>query len=166
MQGIFLSVIAIAQLFGAIIAFANLDAVMKQVPFSTLPLTNQLVLGWIIIVFLLGLIGAILIWVKRRIGIWLSLFHQLAIVPVVILPAARGFYVLGDAIAVALAFTVRGWQIGFDLKINVGTNSLLSMFRPEADAGIYGVNLFALICAIYLYKLLRRKVPATQAEAA
>lgn len=163
MQGIFLSIIAVSQLFGALFAFAGIDAIIRQVPISTMPWPAVFNLGWFITVFLLGLIGAMLIWLKRHIGIWLSLIHQLAIVPLFLIPNVF-FYVLGDGISVVLAISVRGANVAFVLKANIGSGDVLSLLAPVAGTGYYGVNLFALICAIYLYKLLGRIVSG-QAEA-
>ena len=53
-----------------------------------------------LVIYLLGLVGSILIWLSRRAGVWPSLVHQILIVPVFFIPGA--FYrVIGDGFAVA-----------------------------------------------------------------
>jgi hypothetical protein len=89
-----------------------------------------------------------LIWAKAKAGVWLSLAHQILITPVVVLPSVFT-YAMGDAVNVAVAIGT-GSKIDYRLAFNVGGN-LLPQLQPSPGAlNYYGVNVTALICALYL----------------
>ncbi len=108
-------------------------------------------------IYLLGLVGSILIWLSRRAGLWLSFVHQLLIIPVFFIPGVF-YWVMGDGLAIAAVVWHTDASSGFTTVFNFGSNSLVSVLNKMADASYYGVNIFALICAVYLNRLLRAGV--------
>jgi hypothetical protein len=73
------------------------------------------------------------------------------------------FWVLGDAISVAV---VVWWTAGgpsLNVLFNVGTGNLLQVMQPIAGVSYFGVNIFALICAVYLHRLRRDAIFAQDA---
>lgn len=157
MRRIFLTIITISQLFGALVVFSFFDATLKQTPFSTLGPLQKAVVGVSILIYLLGLVGSILIWLSRSAGIWLSLIHQLLLTPVFIISGVF-FWVLGDAISVAV---VVWWTAGgpsLNVLFNIGTGNLMQVMQPIAGVSYFGVNIFALICAVYLNRLRRDEI--------
>ena len=157
MRRIFLSIITITQLFGAILAFAYFDEALKQTPLRTLPPMQLFFAGVTMLTYLLGLVGSILIWLSRRAGLWMSLIHQLVMIPVFFIPGAY-FWVMGDVLSVAAVVSQTGANTHFNVQFNFGTNSLLTVLGANAATSYYGVNIFALICAVYLNRQLRRGV--------
>ena len=151
MRPLFFTVITISQFFGALLAFAYVDVLVKQRPLTT---DQQLALAVLVLVFLPGLLGSILIWVRRRTGIWLSLIHQILLIPLFIIPNVY-FYVLSDAVGFALGVLLWGGNFNVNFAFNIGSNTLLNVIKPPAGAAYYGVNVFALLCALYLNKLRR-----------
>jgi hypothetical protein len=146
---LFFTVITVSQFFGALLAFAYLDVLLKQRPLVP---GQQLAVVLIVLVFLPGLLGSILIWVRRRTGIWLSLIHQILLIPLFIIPNVY-YYVLSDAVGLALGVLRAGENFNVNFAFNIGTNTLVSVIKPPAGATYYGVNVFALLCALYLNKL-------------
>jgi hypothetical protein len=151
---LFLSVIAVAQLFGALLAFATLDAISKQTPAATLNRAQLVFLAVLVLVYLLGFLGSILIWVRRQAGLWLSLIHQILLVPIVLIPGVL-FYVFGDALSFAVVASKAGDNLSFGFSFNIATTKVFTVARQTAGGSHYGVNLFALICALYLDRLRR-----------
>jgi hypothetical protein len=96
----FLTIVTISQLFGALFAFSYFDETLKQTPLSTLGPMQQLATLGTVVIYLLGLVGSILIWLSRRAGLWLSLLHELIIIPVFFI-AGVFYWVMGDGFAVA-----------------------------------------------------------------
>lgn len=76
----------------AIVAFSNLDGV------SLSALSNLPFLGLIafILTFLSGVIGSLLIWSKKPACLWLSLFHQIMLIPV--FWTTYGYWVVADVL--------------------------------------------------------------------
>jgi hypothetical protein len=152
LRRIFLTIVTISQLFGALVAFSYFDEALKQTPFSTLGPLQKFIIGGTILIYLLGLVGSILIWLSRRPGIWLSLIHQLLLIPVFVIPNVF-FWVLGDAVAVAVVVWWTAAGPSLNVLFNIGTGNLLQVMQPIAGVSYYGVNIFALICALYLNRL-------------
>lgn len=152
MRRLFLTIITISQFFGAVLTFSKVDEVLKLTPLSTLDTLQKSFIVVPILIYLLGLIGSILIWLSRRPGIWLSLIHQLLLIPLFIIPDVF-FWVLGDAVSIAVVTWWTAAGPSFNVLFNVGTGSLLQLMRPIAGISYYGLNIFALICALYLNRL-------------
>jgi hypothetical protein len=148
---IFFTVITISRLSGALLAFGQLDQLTKQGPLTR---DQQIALAVIVLVYLPGLIGSILIWVRRRTGIWLSLIHQILLIPLFIIPNVY-FYSLTDAVGVAVGLLLAAGHLNVNFAFNIGADTLISVINPPQGASYYGVNAFALICALYLNKLRR-----------
>lgn len=158
MRRLFLSIITISQFFGAVLTFAYFDEASKQSPLSTLGTLQAFSVGVTMLVYLLGLIGSMLIWLSRRAGLWLSLIHQLVMIPIFFMPAY--FWVMGDALSIAAVVWKTGSNIGFAVQFNFSTSSLVDVLnaRTGTATSYYGANIFALICAVYLNRLRRRGV--------
>ena len=154
MRRSFLTVITISQLFGALFAFSYFDETLKQTPLSTLGTMQQVATLGTLAIYLLGLVGSILVWLSRRAGLWLSLVHQILIIPVFFIPGVF-YWVIGDGLAVAAVVWQTGTATSFTVAFNFGSNSLVSALGATDGASYYGVNIFALICAVYLNRLLR-----------
>jgi hypothetical protein len=65
------------------------------------------------------------------------------------------YWVMGDGFAVAAVVWRTGAATSFTVAFNFGSNSLVSALGATDGASCYGVNIFALICAVYLNRLLR-----------
>lgn len=155
MRRVFLTIITITQLFGALLFFSILDTALKQTPISAMDMLQKSLIGIAILIYLLGLIGSILIWLSKRAGIWMSLLHQLPLIPLFIVPGGI-YWVLGDAFSIAAVIWQAGSAFNFNLLFNLGDTSLLDALKPMADKSYYGVNIFALICAVYLNRQRRK----------
>ena len=86
MHRFFLLIITASQLLGALVAFAFFDAIAGQAPFSAASFVQKLAIAVTVLIYLLGLLGAILIWTGAKTGLWLSLFHPIMIIPIFSIP--------------------------------------------------------------------------------
>ena len=141
--------IATSQLFGAIWAFASVDARVKQAPLSGLGATEIFFLAITIAVYLLGLVGAISILAGKRWGFSLSVIHQIVLIPVILI--ANSFrWILEDAASLVAFAVQKADSIGGQLVGTLGTYDILSTMQPQPETNYFGINLIALFFAIYL----------------
>jgi hypothetical protein len=161
---LFLAAIAASQVFGAVAVFSNPNAVLWPMPTQH---ASQF-LGSLtqVLVYLPGLVGAVLIWVglvsvKKPAGLWLSLIHQLMLVPLFWMPGR--YWVMADAFQFAVVVVLNEISNTSHITMlwNLGSNSLLQIVNPGFGVRFYGANVFALICSLYLYRLLRSKALAS-----
>ena len=107
---------------------------------------QNLAAGVTTLIYLLGLLGSILIWTGARTGLWLSVFHQLLIIPVFFIPGVF-YWVAGDVVSAVTAAVLHGnGDLTFGASLSFNSASPLTAFKAAADASYFGVDLFALIC--------------------
>jgi hypothetical protein len=153
---IFLAVITISQAVGALMFFSYVYEVARRSPSGTLN-ALQLLDGLAhILMYLAGLIGAVLIWVRKPAGLWLSFVHQLLMVPLWWTPG--WVWVVADWFGIAVWFARNDILERFFFSIEFDLSGTLQVLHPVAGVSYYGANVFALMCALYLYQLRRRRV--------
>jgi hypothetical protein len=149
MRRFFLMVITLSQRLGALVVFSWLDTMLRQVPPAALPTPLLAIIGVAVMVSLAGIVGSVLIWTGRRAGLWLSLFHQLGLIPMFALPNLH--YLMSDGISLIFGAQIHaGFKAMIWLKVGAPT------LRLTAGSTFFGVNVFAIICAVYLNRLRRR----------
>ncbi len=158
MRRYFLLIIAILQVVGAVLLFTRLAELLRQGQLGQFAPSEKLVFGAFALIYLLGLIGSILIWMGRSGGVFASLVHQLCLVPVFILPGVFA-YAMGDGVSLVLVMVRSGTGTVFTLNGSIGTASMLGVLNLAPATSYYGANLVALICAAYLI-LAPRHAPA------
>ena len=149
MSRLFLYIIATSQLVGALLIFGPLDAQLKQTPLANFSAIQVFLWGVIVVVFLLGAVGSILIFSGNRMGLYLSILHQILLLPVIRTPDGY-LWVMQDAASVVLFISEKASQFGFSAIFTVGSVNIMQTLRPEPDTSYYGVDILALAFAAYL----------------
>jgi hypothetical protein len=140
--------VALVQFIGAVMGFSLLEPILSTSGFPTD--LNAVFFLLFIVTHLLGAIGAILIWAKRRLGFALSIAHQVLIIPVIHIVGVL-FIITHDALGIFVLLTKSGPSVGIQFHI-----TLLQTLSPGASDGVVpsfiGVNLFALFCTSFLLR--------------
>lgn len=158
MRRFFLLIITASQLFGALVAFAYFDGIAGQAPFSAASFVQKLGIAGTILIYLLGLLGAILIWTGAKTGLWLSLFHQILIIPIFFIPGIFSWVAIDLIGAIVAAVFQNNGDITFGAMLSFNRANPAAGLNASAESTFFGLNLFALMCAVYLSRLRRDEI--------
>lgn len=106
-----------------------------------------------LLIQLLGLVGAILILQKIRLGFVLSILHHLLLLPALVITGWGLVMLMDDRINLSLLFMSKPSGSNVALYWSLGWSSVFSQVTPNVPTGstILGINLFAFACATILW---------------
>lgn len=140
---------------GALLTFAALEAKLRQAPLANTSATERIFLAIVVVTFLLGVLGSILILAGKRAGYWMSIVHQLMLVPLLYLP--NGFrWIMEDAASAALFVSKDAIGWGYTVTFSFGDATISSVLNPKPDTTYIGINVLALVFAYCIYLAKRR----------
>jgi hypothetical protein len=139
--------VILVQFLGGLIAFYRVD---PKVLFSSLSLQNGFFLGLFILIHLLGIAGAVLVVVRRRLGFLLSIAHQLLMV--LGLKIGTTFvFLTHDAVSIYVFLLSRFDEYFVTWRWSWGISTIFAQLARDPRGTYIGINLFALACAGYLW---------------
>jgi hypothetical protein len=126
---------------------------------------NTILVGLFMLIQLLGLVGAILIIQKRRLGFTLSLAHHILLLPALVVTGWGLVMLMDDRINLTLLFMSKpsGGDVG--LYWSLGWTTVFKQVTTNVPTGstYIGLNLFALACAAMMWTVMKQ-MDAAQAE--
>jgi hypothetical protein len=140
--------IAILQILAGVIALALIYQQYRATPSGAAVESLTIVHAGI---YALGLIGAICLFLRWQLGIALSILFHLLSVPVIVLAARNIAYAVVQIVNVLVFYVIEGSERHFGLILHAGTDLLVQFPKYAQVTAIFAVNLFAVICVIYLY---------------
>ena len=146
-----LYLVLLVQFIGGAIAFYRID---PKVLLGELSLQNGFFLGLFILIHLLGLVGAIIAVFKRRLGVILSIAHQLLMV--LGLKIGTTFvFLTHDALSFFVFLLSRFDEYSLTFRWSWGLNTIFAQLARDPRGTYIGLNLFALACAAFLWWALK-----------
>jgi hypothetical protein len=147
---IFCYIIAYVQIMSAGFNLWGVDPrILLTMPFGR----NTMLVGMFLLTQLLGLLGAVLILQKMRLGFILSILHHVLLLPALLVTSWGLVMLMDDRINVTLLFMSgpSGSDIGFYWSL--GWSSVFQQVTPNVPSGstYIGINLFAYACATVLW---------------
>ena len=126
---------------------------------------NTILVGLFMLIQLLGLVGAILIIQKRRLGFTLSLAHHILLLPALVVTGWGLVMLMDDRLNLTLLFMSKpsGGDVG--LYWSLGWTTVFKQVTTNVPTGstYIGLNLFALACAAMMWTVMKQ-MDAAQAE--
>ncbi len=114
---------------------------------------NTIFLCLFLVAQLLGLLGAVLVLQKIRLGFVLSILHHILLLPALLITSWGLVMLMDDRINATLLFMDKpnGFDVGFYWSLGWGT--VFKQVTPNVPLGstYIGINLFAFICANVLW---------------
>ena len=101
-------------------------------------------------IYLLGFAGAIFLFVRSQLGILLSILFHLLCTPVLVLAAQKFVYASVEIVNLVVYYANEGEQHHLGLLLDVGPDLYYEFPKFTQAPTIVAVNVFALICALYL----------------
>ena len=139
--------VILTQVLGGLIAFYRVD---PRVLFSELSLQNGFFLGLFILIHLLGIVGAVLVVFRRRLGFLLSIAHQLLMVLGLKIGTAFVF-LTHDVLSLFVFLLSRFDEYSVTWRWSWGLGTIFAQLARDPRGTYIGINLFALACAGYLW---------------
>jgi hypothetical protein len=120
-------------------------------------LYNMVFLSLFVLVHLLALAGGILLVIGNRVGYLLSIAHHILITPLIMAPSAGFLLLTHDVVSAAVFYMTRPSASGIVFKWSVGTGTIFSQIARDIPYGAtyIGVNVFALVCALLLWVMMK-----------
>ena len=142
-----LYVVLLVQFLGGAIAFYRID---PKVLLGELSLQNGFFLGLFILIHLLGLVGAIIAVFKRRLGVILSIAHQ--VLMVLGLKIGTTFiFLTHDALSFFVFLLSRFDEYSMTFRWSWGLGTIFAQLARDPRGTYIGLNLVALACAGFLW---------------
>ena len=143
--------VLLVQFLGGAIAFYRID---PKVLLGELSLQNGFFLGLFILIHLLGLFGAILALVKRRLGLILSIAHQLLMVLGLKIGTTFAF-LTHDVLSFFVFLLSRFDEYSVTFRWSWGLGTIFAQLARDPRGTYIGLNLIALACAGFFWWVLR-----------
>ena len=126
---------------------------------------NMIFVGLFLLAHLLGLVGAILMLQKVRLGFVLSLVHHILLLPALVITGWGLVMLMDDRINVTLLFMSQPSTSDVSVYWSLGWGTVFSQVTRGVPPGstYIGINLFALACAIVLWREVK-EIDAVMAE--
>lgn len=143
-------IIAYVQILSAGFNLWGVDPrILFDMPFGR----NTMFVGLFMLAQLFGLVGAILIIQKMRLGFVLSIVHHLLLVPALVITGWGLVMLLDDRINVTLLFMSKpnGSEVAFYWSLGWGTVFQQVTRNVPTGSTYIGINLFAFACATVLW---------------
>jgi hypothetical protein len=135
--------------------------ILVNMPFGR----NTLLVGLFMVVQLLGLVGAILLLQRMRLGFILSLIHHILLLPALVITGWGLVMLMDDRLNATLIYMSKptGGELSFYWSL--GWNTVFQQVTRNVPTGstYIGINLFALGCATVLWRVML-EMDAMQAE--
>jgi hypothetical protein len=161
MGRVILYAIILVQFLGGLLAFYRVD---PRVLVSAISLQNGFFLGLFLLIHLLGLVGAILVVLRLRWGLFLSIAHQ--VLMVLGLKVGTTFvFLTHDVVSFFLFFVSSFGEYSWAYRWSIGMGSIFAQLAANTRGTYIGINVFALGCAAYLWWAMK-EVEAERAELA
>ena len=142
-----LYLVLLVQFLGGAIAFYRID---PKVLLGELSLQNGFFLGLFILIHLLGLLGAIIAVFKRRLGVMLSIAHQMLMV--LGLKIGTTFvFLTHDALSFFVFLLSRFDEYSVTFRWSWALGTIFAQLARDPRGTYIGLNLFALACAGFLW---------------
>jgi hypothetical protein len=118
---------------------------------------NMIFVVLFMLVQLLGLAGAILVLQKARLGFVLSLAHHILLLPALVITGWGLVMLMDDRINVTLLFMSQPNSTDISLFWSLGWVTVFKQVTQSVPNGstYIGVNLFALACALMMWKVIQ-----------
>lgn len=146
----FCYIIAYVQIMSAGFNIWGVDPrILVNMPFGR----NMFFVGLFLLAQFLGLVGAILMIQKVRLGFVLSIAHHLLHLPALVITSAGLVMLMDDRINATLLFMSKPTGSGVAFYWSLGWGSVFSQVTPNIPSGstYLGMNLFAFACATALW---------------
>lgn len=126
---------------------------------------NTLLVGLFMLVQLLGLVGAIMMLQKMRLGFVLSLIHHILLLPALVITGWGLVMLMDDRLNATLLIMSQPSSTDIGFYWSLGWTTVFQQVTRNVPTGstYFGINLFALACASVLWSVMRA-MDAMQAE--
>ena len=143
--------VILVQFLGGLIAFYRVD---PKVLFSSLSLQNGFFLGLFILIHVLGLLGAVLVVLRRRLGFFLSIAHHL-LMALGLKIGTTFVFLTHDVLSLFVFLLSRFDEYSLTLRWSWGLGTIFAQLARDPRGTYIGINLFALACAGFLWWALK-----------
>jgi hypothetical protein len=123
---------------------------------------NSLFIAMFLVMQILGIVGGLLMFTMARLGLLFSIFHHLLLMPMLLFTSSRFVLLTDDLINASLFYVSKPTGSSVAFYWSLGWNSVFEQVTKGVPRGSFfiGINLFALVCALLLWGIVRQMGPS------